>query len=751
MVSGVGDAMNDRRWINEIRQIASSIVLAGGLALLILWVAVWQSCTVTVRAGSHDYWFFRQFYDAESISGQQMRWSQPSSLLRLPAIQGRETVVTLWLLNGRPGGTPAQMLRVTAPQMPALDVVVEGWQLRRYAFLVPAQGWSWHTPLTLQARDVIVGAEQRPMGVLLAKFTTSAGSHNLPYAGVIGFLTGAMGVGLLMWHGVRRRRWLIGGPIGLSMALGIGVFLRPAEAIPWLHWPVVLLGLALIWHLLMRVMGWTQRQPDGTSSVPAHYVPMAFGLAWLLMPWIQVLLGWDDVYVRSFALYPRWLLQLAWGGILSGGIVMYGARWLHFPCVAEWMRRWFFLYAMAIVTIMYLAIGWQGIMQGGSADFNVWMIAARHWLATGSLYDVPAIAADVFGYIYKYPPFYGMLFIPLAGFADITVLQIYRHIDIALLIVTALIWRSMTAVRSWWWWIPTMIICANLNPVLETLRYGQIDIVIALLCSICYWCLFHNRDDAAGWLIAFMTTMKLYPMVLLGYVVLRRRWHGVRGFAIGMVVLNLIGGMILGWHEYVTFVREVMPMIGGTTAYIENQTIHAFVARFVAPSYPLAPFDDGHWTAIASVIALVIMALSAVVALRDVPANRSVAALQYGLFVMVMALAIPVAWVGYQVPLYLLWLIVLWYASTTHMSTAQTSILAASFALIGFGNFLSFVFRLDVGFVATIIDSYKLYAMLALLLTMWWLVWRTPGTWASAWRSDSQRIWQWYKNRVAVK
>ena len=743
--------MHNKRRTNEIYQIATDIGIAGVVAMVLLWVSVWCAPAVTVRAGDHDYWFFRQFYDAESIGDLRMRWSEPTSVVRLPTVQSTDTVVSLWLLNGRPGGTPPQTLRLSAPHMTSLDVAVEGWQLRRYMFLVQVQGWSWQTPLTLQARDVIVGAEQRPMGVLLAKFTTSAVTVNQPYAGGIGLVTGAMCASLLLLHGIRRRRWVIGLPSVLSMLLGIGVFFRPAEFIPWLHWPVMLIGLALIWHLWMRMLGWTQLQSDGTTTVPSHYVPVAFGLAWLLMPWIQVLLGWDDVYIRSLALYPAWLLNIAWGGLLGGILVMYGATWLRFTQIAQWFRQWFFLYGMAIVTIIYLMIGWQGIMQGGSADFNVWMIAARHWLTTGSLYDVPAIAADVFGYIYKYPPFYGMLFIPLAGFADSAVLQIYRYIDIGLLIATALIWRNMIAVRSWWWWIPTLIICANLNPVLETLRYGQIDIVIALLCSICYWCLLRNRDDAAGWLIALMTTMKLYPIVLLGYIILRRRWRGVRGFAIGVVVFNLIGVAVIGWADYVTFVRDVMPIIGGTTAYVENQTIYAFVARLVAPSYPLAPFYDGDWTVVASVLALVIMAFSAVVTMRDVPADSSLAALQYGLFVMVMALAIPVAWVGYQVPLYLIWVMVLWYAITQQVSIARVSILAASFALIGFGNFLSFVFRLDVGIVATIIDSYKLYGMLALLGMMWFLVWQERTSWGREWLADGHRLYAWVRDWREIK
>jgi hypothetical protein len=171
----------------------------------------------------------------------------------------------------------------------------------------------------------------------------------------------------------------------------------------------------------------------------------------------------------------------------------------------------------------------------------------------------------------------------------------------------------------------------------------------------------------------------------------------------------------------------------------------------VAPSYPLAPFYDGDWTAVASVLALVIIALSAVVTMRDVPADSSLAALQYGFFVMVMALAIPVAWVGYQVPLYLIWLMVVWYALTHQLSIVRISILAMSFALIGFGNFLSFVFRLDVGVVATIIDSYKLYGMLALLVMMWVLVWQERVSWGREWLADGHRLYAWVRDWREIK
>ena len=123
--------MSDKHVRNEIRQIVLPSVIAGIVAMLILVVGVWQSPAVAVRAGYHDYWFFRQFYDVEQIGNQQMRWSQPTSVVRIPTVHGDAAVVSLWLLNGRPGGTPAQQIRFSAPTMAPLDGIVTGWQLRR--------------------------------------------------------------------------------------------------------------------------------------------------------------------------------------------------------------------------------------------------------------------------------------------------------------------------------------------------------------------------------------------------------------------------------------------------------------------------------------------------------------------------------------------------------------------------------------------------------------------------------------------
>ena len=258
--------------------------------------------------------------------------------------------------------------------------------------------------------------------------------------------------------------------------------------------------------------------------------------------------------------------------------------------------QWAVLGVCVCSSLVYLGLNWQGMAHVGSADFDVWVIAARHWLATGSLYDVPQIAGDVFGYVYKYPPLYGMFFIPLAGFNELELLRIYRLIDVGLLIWTAYIWLRIIRSPHWLWWVGAVLVCVNLNPVLETLKYGQIDVVVVWLCTIIYWCLHHDHDDVAGWIVALLVSIKMYPAVVLIWFVLQRRWYAVRGTIIGGVVLNVVGMAVVGWHDYFVFVCEVLPIIGGTTAYVENQTIAAFIARLVAPAYPLAPFTDAVWS-----------------------------------------------------------------------------------------------------------------------------------------------------------
>lgn len=698
-----------------------------GLVFLVI-VTSTSISRVAVAAGVHDTWYVRQWYDPEQIGTTMMRWSEPDATLRLPVWRAGWQIAEVWLLNGRPNGVPAQSVTVTVAQARPLDITVQGWQLRRYALLWHAPATWWQTPLHIHTTTPIVTSEQRTVGVLLAQWRVTPTTHTQwisPYLLVIWLVTAAAGWGVMRLSDITPR-WLTGVlPALLVGALALAMMLRPAETLPWVHWPAAMCVLALVWQSWARLMGWVIPTTAGRLGVDGRLLAVLCGSAWCVMPWLQYLLMRDGIRVLGFAIFPDTVLKSVSIALLATTAVALLGRWrgwVWWP----WLTQWAVLAICGVLALVYSSIQWDALTHVGSADFDVWVIAARHWLATGSLYDVPQIASDVFGYVYKYPPLYGMLFIPLAPYDEMTLLRIYRVIDIGLLLSTAAIWLHIIKPRQWVWWALALIVCANLNPVFETLKYGQIDIVVVWLCSVLYWCYYHEHDEWAGGIVAFLISIKMYPAVLLIWFVLQRRWRVVSSTIVAGVLLNLVGMVVLGWHDYVTFVFEVLPIIGGTTAYVENQTVAAFMARFVAPSYPLAPFSHPVWAPLTTVVSVLVLAGLFVVCAKQFPRRHSLSAVQFAIVVMMTALAIPVAWVGYQVPLWLVFIVALWYAAPRVMPWHQASIVAASFAVIGFGNFLSFVFALDVGWVSVLTDSYKLYGMLALTAVLCVWVWHTP-------------------------
>jgi hypothetical protein len=137
------------------------------------------------------------------------------------------------------------------------------------------------------------------------------------------------------------------------------------------------------------------------------------------------------------------------------------------------------------------------------------------------------------------------------------------------------------------------------------------------------------------------------------------------------------------------------------------------------------------------------MAVSGMVcllALRDAPSTSSTFALQYGLFVMLMVLAIPVAWMHYYTLMVLVYWIVVWHHSESVLTLRRAAAYAVSFAFIAYGNFRSFNYPEDYGAVTLLLGSYKLYAILLLLVLLTTEIIRHRSTWAAPWLALWRRL-----------
>ena len=307
-----------------------------------------------------------------------------------------------------------------------------------------------------------------------------------------------------------------------------------------------------------------------------------------------------------------------------------------------------------------------------------------------------------------------MLFIPFVTMDGLTVLLGHRIMNTLLIVATALIWLRM-------WRIPfvslsaaSLLIVFNFRPLADTLAYGQIDLVLLFLLTLALWALRSGRDTAAGALVALGALFKIYPILLLAFFVVKGHWRALIGFAAGMAVCNGIAIAVIGWNEHLIYLIQVLPNIGGTTSWVENQTISGFLARLTDSPRNATIYQNEMVRLLGTFLSAVVSLAVCVLALRPTSRDSTGYALQYSMFLLLMVLASPAAWMHYETLLVVPFAALILHLRERSVSLPYATLLALSFALIAYGNQWSFYDGTIHGILTIAGVSYKFYGMLLL-------------------------------------
>jgi alpha-1,2-mannosyltransferase len=100
-------------------------------------------------------------------------------------------------------------------------------------------------------------------------------------------------------------------------------------------------------------------------------------------------------------------------------------------------------------------------------------------------------------------------------------------------------------------------------PTSSTLQKGNVQMLI-IAGSLLAMALFERRRWAAGGaLLAFATASKLYPGLLVLYLVARRQWRAVGWTAAMGLVIGLATAVDIGWEPYRHFLDHLPGLLGG--------------------------------------------------------------------------------------------------------------------------------------------------------------------------------------------
>lgn len=702
--------------------------------VVLIWIMGFGILQVSMRVepwriavGPGDGIFFDGMHAAEA-QANSFRWTKAQSTLKLPLLHHGWSVVGVRMLNQYPTADGADVRIVDGTR--SIGMQISSGSVRVVRVLMASQpSWRWYTPLVIETTPKQFGDDPRQLGISVSHVdvmpTTTAFGVQLVVL-VMGVLLALGSVVIGLWMGVRTQPL-----IALLSVAALGYYSllwgMPQQFVPYLHWAVVWLWGAIAIFGVARMT----RLFDAQWTIKGEHLPILLGIWWWCMPLIQLVLAGDGMPI------PPWQLQVApWLTLVvlgAWGVSEVVRR--RYPSVGYWPM----LLMLAVVGLSYA--GWQYVemLDKGSGDFGIWYLASQRWVFEGVLYKLDNIVDNPFAG-YKRPPFYIMMFTPFVRMDELDLLNAYRVLNIGLLLLTFGMWYRLMGQATRWWWLAVMAVLLNYQPMLDALRYGQTDIVLLFCFTLMWWFVQRGRDGWAGAVIAFLASIKIYPIVLLTFWGVKQRWWALVGFVLGMIGWNAIAVAVMGWDLHVMFVREVLPSIGGTTSWIENQTIAGFLTRFYEDEAVMNLFSTPGIARVASLISMALSAVVSLTAMRDWAPERSEYGLQYALFIMLMVIAIPVAWIHYATILILPMLLVFYHYRDQAISLPRSALLMVSYGLIAFGDQRSFNYMYDLGAVTQILSSYKFYGMAMLTGLLLYEVWQGHTSWGQAWLALGRKL-----------
>lgn len=260
--------------------------------------------------------------------------------------------------------------------------------------------------------------------------------------------------------------------------------------------------------------------------------------------------------------------------------------------------------AAAIGAAVHLT-GFPGLRELGTyyrLDLDVYRIGGQVFADGGDLYGrLPPISTGT-TLPFTYPPIAAALFSPLSAVSLEAASIFLTVLSLTLLMVTIVATSTSLglAPRSLVWWSAGAVFAVSvlvLEPVVSTLDYGQINIV--LMAFVALDCLPKKTPWPRGVLIGLVAAVKLTPAVFVLFFLLRKDFRAAAISFLSFAAFTAIG-FALTWTDSVTYWTDTIvdsDRIGGP-AYPPNQSITGVLARLGLEEMPRSVL----WIALSAVV-----------------------------------------------------------------------------------------------------------------------------------------------------
>jgi alpha-1,2-mannosyltransferase len=260
----------------------------------------------------------------------------------------------------------------------------------------------------------------------------------------------------------------------------------------------------------------------------------------------------------------------------------------------------------------------------------------------------------------------------------------------------------------------------------DNFRYAQSQALVLLLLAIAMRSLESGKDRAAGAALAIAALLRIFPVIMLGYLVMRRRWRAL-GFAIACLAIGAgITTLLVGLRTALDF-RIAIAFVTGYNWLIRssNVALNAFIARmfiYIA-GLPLSNMIDlaRQVTEVACEIALLGLTAALSKAPADSPDSDSRA---FSLWIVTAILLAPTAWLHYLVLLFIPFAQIISASSSDRTSSRSLAMTVASYFVLTGAFFLLDTIRSELpnALIAILHEAPFPALALAYVATIWFVL-----------------------------
>ncbi|MGV9246375.1 glycosyltransferase 87 family protein [Streptomyces sp. NPDC003710] len=219
-------------------------------------------------------------------------------------------------------------------------------------------------------------------------------------------------------------------------------------------------------------------------------------------------------------------------------------------------------------------------------DLRVYYGTVHTWVHHGGhIYDY-RVPGTTYGF--TYPPFAALSMLPMAfvGLGTAIALALLLNLAAAALVLWFLAGRELRR-HGWFGWALAACALALLEPVRDTVSFGQVNLLLLVLVLTDAWLLSTGRGRWAGAAIGLAAAVKLTPALFIGLLLLARRWRAaalatsVAAAATAVAAWAAPDASRFYWTHALWDTSRV-----GRLDYVSNQSLQGILARLAAPDAP---------------------------------------------------------------------------------------------------------------------------------------------------------------------